>query len=62
MVNMYRFYGDAYTPWEWHEELFKVAKEEGLICFSSPFDKTAVDFLDEINTPVLTSSLKTGPT
>jgi pseudaminic acid synthase len=49
--TLYELYGEAYTPWEWHEELFKVAKNEGLICFSSPFDKTAVDFLEELNTP-----------
>ena len=49
--TLYELYGEAYTPWEWHEELFKVAEEEGLICFSSPFDKTAVDFLEELNTP-----------
>ncbi len=47
----YELYQSAYTPWEWHEELFRVAKEEGLICFSSPFDKTAVDFLENLNTP-----------
>ncbi len=50
--NFYKLYQEAYTPWEWHEELFKVAKEEGLICFSSPFDKTAVDFLEELNNPI----------
>lgn len=49
--NLYKLYQEAYTPWEWHEELFRVAKEEGLICFSSPFDKTAVDFLEILNTP-----------
>jgi len=47
----YELYQEAYTPWEWHTELFKVAKEEGLICFSSPFDFTAVDFLEELNVP-----------
>jgi len=49
--NLYQLYQEAYTPWQWHEEIFRVAKEEGLICFSSPFDKTAVDFLEKINTP-----------
>jgi pseudaminic acid synthase len=48
---LYDLYREAYTPWEWHEELFSVAKEEGLICFSSPFDKTAVDFLERLNVP-----------
>jgi len=48
---LYDLYKEAYTPWEWHEELFRFAKEEGLICFSSPFDKTAVDLLESLNTP-----------
>ncbi|AWL10339.1 N-acetylneuraminate synthase [Aquirufa nivalisilvae] len=42
--TFYDLYQEAYTPWEWHEALFKAAADEGLICFSSPFDKTAVDF------------------
>jgi len=49
--TLYDLYKEAYTPWEWHEELFKTAKEEGLICFSSPFDKTAVDLLERLNAP-----------
>lgn len=49
--TFYELYQSAYTPWEWHEQLFKVAEEEGLICFSSPFDTTAVDFLEKLNTP-----------
>lgn len=49
--NLHKLYQEAYTPWEWHEELFKVAKEEGLVCFSSPFDTTAVDFLENLNVP-----------
>ncbi|MHA7829961.1 MAG: pseudaminic acid synthase [Flagellimonas sp.] len=49
--TLYELYGEAYTPWEWHEELFKLAKSEGMICFSSPFDKSAVDFLEELNVP-----------
>lgn len=48
----YDLYKEAYTPWEWHEELFKTAKEEGLICFSSPFDKTAVDLLESLDNPI----------
>jgi len=47
----YKLYQSAYTPWEWHHELFDVAKKEGLVCFSSPFDKTAVDFLENLNAP-----------
>jgi len=46
--RLYDLYQEAYTPWEWHAELFKTAKEEGLVCFSSPFDKTAVDFLEDL--------------
>lgn len=49
--KLYDLYKEAYTPWEWHAEIYKVAKEEGLICFSSPFDKTAVDFLEELDSP-----------
>jgi pseudaminic acid synthase len=49
--NLYQLYQEAYTPWEWHEVLFKVAKEEGLVSFSSPFDKTAVDFLEKLDVP-----------
>jgi pseudaminic acid synthase len=49
--KLYDLYKEAYTPWEWHETLFKVAEAEGLICFSSPFDITAVDFLEELKVP-----------
>jgi pseudaminic acid synthase len=49
--KLYDLYKDAYTPWEWHKEIFDCAKEEGLICFSSPFDKSAVDFLEELSVP-----------
>lgn len=50
--NLYKLYQEAYTPWQWHKELFETAKEEGLVCFSSPFDKTAVDFLEELECPI----------
>lgn len=50
--NLYSLYQKAYTPWEWHEEIFHVAKEEGLICFSTPFDKSSVDFLETLNNPI----------
>jgi pseudaminic acid synthase len=49
--SYYELYQSAYTPWEWHEELFRVAKDEGLVCFSSPFDPTAVDLLDKLGAP-----------
>jgi len=47
--TLHDLYKEAYTPWEWQPKLKKIAEEEGLICFSSPFDKTAVDFLEEMN-------------
>ena len=50
--TFYSLYQKAFTPWEWHEEIFQVAKEEGLICFSTPFDKTAVDLLESLNNPI----------
>lgn len=49
--TLYNLYQEAYTPWEWQPKLKKIAEEEGLICFSSPFDKTAVDFLEDMNVP-----------
>lgn len=50
--NLYELYQEAYTPWEWHEAMFKCAADYGIICFSTPFDDTAVDFLETINAPV----------
>jgi pseudaminic acid synthase len=49
--NLYKLYQEAYTPWEWHTALFEEAKKQDIICFSSPFDKTAVDFLEVLNVP-----------
>jgi len=49
---LYDLYKEAALPWEWHTKLFEVAKEENLVCFSSPFDKTAVDFLEELQAPI----------
>lgn len=49
---LHDLYKKASLPWEWHKELFQVAKEEGILCFSSPFDKTAVDFLEELECPI----------
>ena len=48
----YDLYKEAYTPWEWHKSLFELAKKEGLLCFSTPFDKTAVDFLESLGNPI----------
>lgn len=50
--RLYDLYQEAYLPWEWHSEIFRVAKEEGLVCFSSPFDKSAVDFLEKLECPI----------
>jgi len=50
--TFYSLYQKAYTPWEWHEEIFQVAHDEGLICFSTPFDKTAVDLLEQLGNPI----------
>lgn len=48
----YDLYKEAYTPWEWHKPLFELAKKEELLCFSTPFDKTAVDFLESLGNPI----------
>ena len=50
--NLFKLYQKAFTPWEWHEKLFKVAEENDLVCFSTPFDKTSVDFLEKLNNPI----------
>lgn len=47
--KLYDLYKDAYLPWEWHQELFAYAREIGIDIFSTPFDKTAVDFLEQFN-------------
>lgn len=49
--SLYEIYQKAYTPWDWHKKIFDRCHELGLICFSTPFDFTAVDFLEEINVP-----------
>lgn len=50
--SYYDLYNEAYTPWEWHEELFKVAREEGVVMFSTPFDNSAVDLLESLGNPI----------
>lgn len=52
-MNLFDLYKTAYTPWEWHEELFNYAKEIGIDCFSTPFDLTAVDFLSQFDMPAV---------
>jgi pseudaminic acid synthase len=49
--TLYQLYQEAYTPWDWQPKLKQIAEDLRLICFSSPFDKTAVDFLEEMNVP-----------
>ncbi|MCP9236758.1 pseudaminic acid synthase [Lewinella sp. JB7] len=49
--NLYELYGEAYTPWEWHGEIFDLARSLGMVAFSSPFDETAVDFLESLDVP-----------
>lgn len=50
--NLYELYQEAHTPWEWHEAMFKCAADNGILCFSTPFDNTAVDFLENLNSPI----------
>lgn len=49
--NLYELYQQASTPWEWHESLFEFARSLGLVIFSSPFDETAIDFLETLDVP-----------
>jgi len=49
--SLYELYKDAFMPWDWHKPLFDYAKEVGITIFSSPFDNTAVDLLEDLNAP-----------
>ena len=49
--TLYALYEDAHTPWEWHKPLFEHAKKVGITIFSSPFDPTAIDLLEDLNAP-----------
>ena len=50
-TSLYKLYGEAYTPWEWHKPIFDRARELGIIPFSTPFDATSVDFLESLEVP-----------
>ena len=50
-TSLYKLYGEAYTPWEWHKPIFDRCRELGVIGFSTPFDDTAVDFLESLDVP-----------
>ena len=49
--NLYALYQQASTPYDWHESIFKRCRELGIICFSTPFDETAADFLEQFSPP-----------
>ncbi|MEK9845617.1 N-acetylneuraminate synthase family protein, partial [Thalassospira sp.] len=49
--TLYQLYTEAHTPYEWHEELFRYAREIGITIFSSPFDETAIDLLQRLDAP-----------
>jgi pseudaminic acid synthase len=51
-MTLYELYKQAYTPWEWHKKLFEYAHSLGIVIFSTPFDRTAVDFLESLNNPI----------
>jgi pseudaminic acid synthase len=50
--DLYDLYDEAHTPWDWHKAIFEHAEKRGIICFSSPFDETAVDLLESLNNPI----------
>ena len=50
--SLYDLYNKAYTPWEWHKPIMDHAKKRGIICFSTPFDESAVDFLETLDVPL----------
>ena len=50
--SLYELYEKAHTPWEWHKPIYDRCRELGIICFSTPFDLTAVDFLEELDNPI----------
>lgn len=50
--TLHDLYQEAYTPWEWHRAIFEEAARQGIVCLSTPFDKTAVDFLDSLGNPI----------
>jgi pseudaminic acid synthase len=60
-MSLYQLYKEAMTPWEWHKPIFDYAKEIGIEAFSTPFDRSAVDFLEKLDCPIYKiASLETG--
>ena len=51
-IYLYDLYKEASLPWSWHSKIFDLARDEDLLCFSSPFDHSAIDFLEELGTPI----------
>ena len=49
--TLYELYKEAATPWEWHKPIFDLCGELGIVCFSTPFDETSIDFLESLNAP-----------
>ena len=49
--NLFELYSEAYTPWEWHEKIINYCNEKSILCFSSPFDESAVEFLEQFQLP-----------
>lgn len=50
-ASLHKLYQQAYTPWEWHAPIFERSRQLGMVCFSTPFDETAVDFLESLDVP-----------
>ncbi len=54
-TSLYKLYAEAHTPWEWHKPIYQLARSLGIIAFSTPFDESAVDFLESLDSPAYKS-------